>query len=204
MRDILNRLNGIMNEVALAPGEITRYEDRFKAFINHISLGKPFYLDKDFNNQPKGTKVILDPSEAQRFELLHKNGQFNGRISAKGKDGTMYPISVFSKTSDFGGATAKPDEEGDVTKLSKEAAGLKPNQIGITDQNIQAGDLGSVIINNQKLKSTPHGQAVIEAAKAIMAGQTPTIPQDILNNSPAVTAAIVDYCLLYTSPSPRD
>lgn len=189
MRDILNLLD-TLNEVSLAPGEITKYEDRFEAFINHIVNQRPFYTDKDKAGIPKGTKVVLDPNEAKRFVDLYANNQFVGRIMAKDTQGKMWPLSDFAKTAEFGGATAKPDDSPET--LSKEAAGLKPDQIGITDQPIKAGQLGQVIVGNQVLNSTPHGKAVIACAQAIMAGQTPVIPPEILKSGP-VTAAIVDY-----------
>jgi hypothetical protein len=189
MRDILNILD-TLNEVSLAPGEITKYEDRFETFINHIVNGRPFYTDKDKTGIPKGTKVILDPNEAKRFVDLYANNQFVGRVTAKDTTGKIWPLSDFAKTIDFGGATAKPDDSPET--LSKEAAGLKPDQIGITDQPIKAGQLGQVIISNPSLNSTPHGKAVIACAQAIMAGQTPIIPPEILKSGP-VTAAIVDY-----------
>lgn len=189
MRDILNLLD-TLNEVSLAPGEITKYEDRFKAFINHIVNGLPFYTDQDKAGIPKGTKVILDPNEAKRFVDLYANDQFVGRIMAKDTTGKMWPLSDFAKTAEFGGASAKPDDSPET--LSKEAAGLKPDQIKITDQPIMAGQLGQVIVSNPVLNSTPHGKVVIACAQAIMAGQTPVIPPEILKSGP-VTAAIVDY-----------
>ena len=189
MRDILNLLEPL-NEVALSAGEITKYPDRFKAFIDHVMNGRPFYTDKEQPGIPRATKVVLDPKEANRFADLYKNNQFVGRITGKDLDGKMWPLSGFAKTSEFGGATAKPDD--DPSKLSKEAAGLKPNQIGITDQPIKAGQLGQVIVSNPNLQKTAHGQAVIACANAIMQGQTPVIPKEILASGP-VTAAIVDY-----------
>ena len=189
MRDILNKLDNL-NEVSLSASEINKYEDRFNAFIGHIANGKPFYLDKDVNGFPKGTEVILDPSEAERFLALARENKFKGGLTGTDAKGNIWPLSSFSKTAEFGGATAKPDD--DASKLSKDAAGLKPNQIGITDQPIKAGQLGRVIINNPILNSTPHGQAVVACAKAIIAGQTPVIPKEILASGP-VTAAIVDY-----------
>ena len=189
MRDILNLLD-TLNEVSLAPGEITKYEDRFQAFIDHVANGRPFYTDKEKLGLPKGTKVVLDPKEAQRFADLYAKNQFTGRITGKDTTGKLWPLSDFAKTNEFGGASAKPDDSPDA--LSKEGAGLKPNQIGITDQPFKAGQLATVIINNPVLKSTAHGQAVIACAKAIVAGQTPVIPPEILKLGP-VTAAIVDY-----------
>lgn len=189
MRDLLNIID-TLNEVSLTAGEITKYEDRFKAFVDHIVNGRPFYTDQDKAGIPKGTKVILDPNEAKRFVDLYANNQFVGRIMAKDTQGKMWSLSDFAKTSEFGGASAKPDDSSEA--LSKEAAGLKPDQIKITDQPIKAGQLGQVIVSNAALNSTPHGRAVIACAQAIMAGQTPVIPPEILKSGP-VTAAIVDY-----------
>ena len=189
MRDILTLLDTLSEEVTLSPGEITKYEDRFQKFVDHIAKGQPFYTSTTINGVPPNTEVILDPAEAERFAELYNQNKFAGRIIGKDKQGKQWPISGFKKTKEFGGESLKPSDTSET--IGKEAAGLKPNKIGITDKPFKASQLGQVIINNPTLKSTPHGQVVIECAKSIMAGQTPTLPPEILANK-NLTAAIVD------------
>ena len=189
MRDILNLIDTLNEEVTLMPAQLTKYEDRFQKFVDHIAKGLPFYTSATVNGMPPNTEVILDPTEAERFADLYNQNRFEGPIVGKDKDGNQWPIGKFKKTKEFGGESLKPSDTAET--IGKEAAGLKPNKIGITDQPFKASQLGQVIINNPVLKSTPHGQVVIECAKSIMAGQTPTLPPEVLANT-QLTAAITD------------
>jgi hypothetical protein len=189
MRDILNLLDTINEEVGLAPSELTRYEDRFQKFVDHIAKGLPFYTLQTVNGMPPKTEVVLDPAEAKRFADLYNQNRFKGRITGKDQEGNQWPISVFKKTKEFGGESLKPSDTAEM--VGKESAGLKPNKIGITDQPFKASQLGQIIINNTVLKSTPHGRVVIECAKSIVAGQTPTLPKEVIDNT-QLTAAITD------------
>ena len=185
MRDLLNILDDILAEATLSASQITKYPERFDAFINHIQDGKPFYTDKE------GTEVILKKSEAQRFLQMKQQGLFKGNLQGQDEQGTMWPLSSFRKTADFGGASAVPGQDS-TAELKKEGAQVKPSQIGITDQNIPASQLAEVIINNQVLQSTDYGRAVIEIAKSIVAGDIPVIPPEFIKNE-QIKKAIVDY-----------
>ena len=195
MRDILNLLENILTEKSnLAAGELNKDRARFNTFIQYIQTGKPF-------NTLDGKEVIVEPSEADRFLELKQANKFGGTLKALGTDGMQYPISSFLKTADFGGHAAKPGAPavaGDQTQsMGKEAALVKPSQIKITDQNIPASALGSAIINNPILKSTDYGQAVIECARQIMAGQPATLTPEIMAQSKGVVPAIRDYATEY-------
>ena len=189
MRDILNLLDTLSEEVTLTPAQLVKYEDRFQKFVDHIAKGQPFYTSTTVNGMPPNTEVILDPAEAERFAELYNQNKFTGRIVGKDKEGNQWPLSNFKKTKEFGGESLKPSDTAET--IGKEAAGLKPNKIGITDQPFKASQLGQVIINNPVLKSTPHGQVVIECAKSIIAGQVPVLPKEVLVNT-QLTAAITD------------
>ena len=91
------------------------------------------------------------------------------------------------KTSDLGGQ-ASTGQEGEET--GKESAQLKPTQIGITDKEIPASELGEVIINNPVLNSTDYGKLVIQMAQTIMAGSNPVIPKEVPEK---IRKSIVDY-----------
>lgn len=202
MRDILNLLENILNEgPTLGAFELNKYKDRFNTFIQYIQTGKPFYTID-------GKKVIIDPSEADRFLELKQANKFSGPIKALGTDKKQYPISQFIKTGEFGGHGVAPGSTVDGSNQSqavgnktqaigKEAALVKPTQIQITDQNIPARTLGSAIINNSILQSTDYGRAVIECAKQIMAGQPATLPPEIMAQSKGVVPAIRDYATEY-------
>jgi hypothetical protein len=185
MRDILDRLDALA-EATLDASTITKYPERFDAFISHIQDRRPFYTEKE------GTEVILDPREADRFLQLKAQGQFRGGLRGRDLQGNEWPLSQFRKTAEFGGASAKPGEEDDPTKVKKEGAQLKPSQIGITDRNITAKNLGREIIKNPTLQSTDYGRAVIEMAQQIMSGQPAVIPEPFRKNE-QIKKAIVDY-----------
>jgi hypothetical protein len=185
MRDILDRLDAI-SEATLDASTITKYPERFDAFIAHIQDRRPFYTERE------GTEVILDPREADRFLQLKAQGQFRGSLRGRDLQGREWPLSQFRKTAEFGGASAKPGEEDDPTKVKKEGAQLKPSQIGITDQNIPAGRLGSVITKNPVLQSTDYGRAVIAMAQQIMQGEPAVIPDEFRKNE-QIKKAIIDY-----------
>ena len=182
MRDILNLLDTVLDEATLSPGEITKYPERFDAFITHIQDGKPFYTTS-------GEEVVLDPSEADRFLDLRAKNLFAGRLTGVDTNGKKHSLSSFEKTAEFGGASVKPGED---TGSTKEGALVKPTQIGITDRAIQAGELGSEIVNNSVLNSTPYGQAVAQMAAAIMQGQPAIVPTEMAKTE-SIKKAIVDY-----------
>jgi hypothetical protein len=81
-----------------------RINRRFEMFIAHIRAGKPFYL-------VDGTPVVANPDEADRFEELKANGQFNGRISIEDTEGEVWNTAQFLKTRDFGGQAIPPGQE---------------------------------------------------------------------------------------------
>ncbi len=185
MRDILDKLDSIA-EATLEPSQIIKYPERFDAFISQIQDRRPFYTEKE------GTEVILDPREADRFLQLRTQGQFRGALKARDMQGNEWPLSGFRKTAEFGGASAKPGEEDDPTKIKKEGAALKPSQIGITDKQIPIRSLGKLIVQNPVLSGTDYGRAVIEMAQQIMSGQAAVIPEQFRKND-QIKKAIVDY-----------
>jgi len=186
MRDLINLIENLMSktemlsEVNLSVEALTKEEKRFNRFIEMIRNGEPVTLAKD------NSEVTIAPEEADRFLDMRANGAFRGTIKIQLADGGEIKLSDILKTADFGGQ-ASTGKEGEET--GKEAALLKPKQIGITNRDIPASDLGSVIINNEVLQSTDYGQAVIEMAKTIMNGGTPVIPPF----PEKLTKSIVDY-----------
>lgn len=183
MRDLLNLLDTLA-EASLSAGQITKYPERFDAFIAHIQNNKPFYTED-------GIEVVLKRSEAARFLKMKASGQFKGAVTGIDADGQEWPLSQFRKTADFGGASATPGDE-EAGQVSKEGAQVKPKQIGITDQAIPATDLGNMIVNNPVLQSTEYGRVVIQMAQQIMNGETATMPTEIQKNG-KIKKAIVDY-----------
>jgi hypothetical protein len=188
MRDLLDRIDSI-SEATLDASTIIKYPERFDAFISHIQDRRPFYTEKE------GTEVILDPREADRFLQLRAQGQFRGALKGRDLQGQEWPLSQFRKTIEFGGASAKPGET-DTASLKKEGAQVKPSQIGITDQDIPATKLTSVIINNPVLQSTDYGRAIIAMAQQISRGEPAVIPQEFVKNE-QMKKAIVDYAAEY-------
>ena len=184
MRDLLNLLDNVLAEATLSASQITKYPERFDAFIAHIQNGKPFYTED-------GTEVALKQSEAARFLKMKAAGQFKGNLTGVDDEGTQWPLSKFRKTADFGGASAKPGDE-EAGQISKEGAQVKPAQIGIVDQPIPAEDLGNMIVNNPVLQGTEYGRVVIQMAQQIMNGEPATMPVEIRKND-KIKKAIVDY-----------
>ena len=185
MRDLINILDDLLQEATLSPGEITKYPERFDAFIAHIQNNRPFYTEKE------GTEVVLAPAEADRFLKMKAAGEFQGSVKAVDTDGNQWPLSNFRKTAEFGGSSAKPGAPAP-GQTSKEGVLVKPAQIGITDQAIPADAFGAAIVNNPVLQSTEYGQAVIVMAQNIMAGNPAVMPDEIRKND-KLKKAIVDY-----------
>lgn len=180
MRELIDHLHLLAEDQTLNPGTITKYPERFQKFISMIEKGMPFYtVDK--------TQVIADPTDAERFQDLFNNDMFKGALKMNLQGGGDISLNKLLKTKDLGGQ-ASTGEEGEET--GKEAALLKPSQIGITDKDIPASQLGTEIINNQVLQSTDYGRVVIEMAKAIMENLNPVIPKEV---PPKIRASIVDY-----------
>lgn len=188
MRDLINKLDQVVREATLSASQVTKYPDRFAAFINHIRGQRPFFTSD-------GTEVVLDPAEADRFVALDQAKQFRGNIQGTDLQGQSWPISSFLKTAEFGGAAAKPGDT-DTQALKKEGLLIKPSQIGIADRNIAATDLAQQIIENPVLQSTDYGRAVIEMAKNIASGEPARVPEEFAKND-AVKKAITDYASEY-------
>ena len=181
MRDLIDFIQYLSEDRTLSASTIKKRPDRFEKFIAMIDTGKPFYT---VEKQP----VIADPSESERFREMFDQGEFEGSLSMKLDDGTMIPLSKLLKTADLGGQASTGEEGEDV---GKETAKLKPSQIGITDKNIPAKELGNEIINNPVLQSTDYGRVVIQMAQSIMNGETVVIPKELLKTK--IGASIHDY-----------
>ena len=180
MRDIIDQLTFLAEDRTLNAGTIKKYPERFDNFIEMIRTGQPFYkTDK--------TTVVADPSEADRFQEMFNDNTFEGSIKMLLDDGTEIALSKLLKTKDLGGQ-ASTGEEGEET--GKEAALLKPTQIGITDIDIPAVELGNQIINNKILRSTDYGRIVIQMASTIMEGGNPVIPKEVPTK---IKDSIIDY-----------
>lgn len=180
MRDLINLIQYLSEDKTLNPGIILKRPGRFEKFVKMIQNGTPFYT---VDQQP----VIVKKSEADRMQGLFNAGNFSGTIKLDTHLGIL-GLNQLLKTKELGGqaSTGQEDEE-----LSKEAALLKPSQIGLTDRDIPAKDLGREIVNNSVLQSTEYGQAVIEMAKQIMAGQPAVVPKELLKTK--IGASINDY-----------
>ena len=182
MRDILNKLETIVEATTLTPAEITKYQDRFTAFVNKIKTKSPFL---DINDQ----EITIDPKEANRFVQLNNAGQFKGTIKARTVDGQEVALSQLKKTADLGGQQGKA---GEVT--GKEALLVKPKLIQITDIDIPSHDLYNTIKSNQVLNSTDYGKVVIQLADYIVSGEYVMLPEEYqTKEKQSIQKAIVDY-----------
>lgn len=186
MRDLINIIDSLTEAQMLDASGITKRVGRFEQFIQYIQDGKPFYLED-------GTEVFPDASEVDRLQDLHNQKLFKGAVTITSTDGKQYPLSKFLKTPPFGQAVP-PGHEGEVGdgKEGKEVMIVKPSQIGITDQDFVASELGGMIVNNQALQSTPYGRAIIQMAEQIIAGKPAVIPEEFRRDK-SVKGAIIDY-----------
>jgi len=187
MRDLLTKLE-TLNEAAvgLSPGEIIKYEDRYKKFIAKIAARSPF-------TTIDGEEVIIDPREAARFSQLYDSGAFKGGLKARifGSDDDI-ALSKLAKTGEFGGAAVAAG--GDQSSAGKEGLVVKPSQIGICDQDIPASDFYEMLASNKTLASTEYGQVIIKLAEYIMAGEFVMLPEEYRGKEKEkVRKAIVDY-----------
>lgn len=180
MRDLLDKLDLIAEGTTLDASTIKKHKWRFEKFINMISNQEPFYTKDQ-------TPVTIDPREAERLQALYDEGKFAGRILVQLTTGETIPTSSLLKTKELGGQSGT-GEEGETA--GKETALLKPSQIGITDRDIPASNLGDVIINNEVLNSTDYGKVVVEMAKSIVSGQPAVIPSEVPTK---VRDSIIDY-----------
>jgi hypothetical protein len=175
----------LSEEQTLSLPKLLKDIGRFNNLVQNIKSGNPLYL-------ADGTPVIIDPSEADALLKLHQSGdlQVKGqRLQLKAKDGTMYPLSSFLKTKDYGGQALVPGQE-KTSAPTKEGLKLKPKDIGLSDKQIKAGQLGNTISSNSKLKESVVGQEVIKMAKTISEGNLPVLSPTL---DKASKSAINDY-----------
>lgn len=165
----------------LEPANLAKNPPRFQNLVNNIRSRHPLYL-------VDGTPVIIQPAEADRLEQLMADQMFKGQIKLSAEDGNVWLLGQFLKTKDYGGQAVPPGQEAEVG-MTKEAAALKPSDIGLEDRQIKAGDLAGEITNNPNLQKTEHGKIVINMANEIVQGQMPAVPK----TEPAITKAINDY-----------
>lgn len=157
---------------------------RFNNLVMDIKGGQPLYLED-------GTPVVIKPSEGDALLKLHKSGELEvkgQRLGLTAKDGKVYPLSSFLKTIRYGGHAIPPGQE-ETSPMTKEGLKLKPSEVGLAEKNIVAGSLGKVLVSNTILNSSPTGKIVVDLAKAISAGQLPTVPKGL---DPRAVAAIND------------
>jgi len=186
MRNILNLLQSLSEAaVGLSPGEIIKYEWRFKKFIEKITGRSPF-------TTVEGDEVLIDPREAKRFTELYAANQFKGGLKARTTTGEEIPLSRLAKTAELGGAAVAAGQE--ASTAGKEGLLVKPSSIGITDKDIPSSDLYDVIVSNPVLNSTDYGKVVIQLAEYIRAGEYVMLPEDYQKaDKNKVLKAIVDY-----------
>jgi len=165
----------------LEPANLAKTPSRFQNLVNNIRSRHPLYL-------VDGTPVIIEPTEADRLEQLMADQMFKGTIKLSAEDGNVWSLGKFLKTKDYGGQAVPPGQEAEVG-MTKEAAALKPSDIGLEDKELKAGNLSKEIINNPNLQKTEHGKIVINIAKDIVQGQQPVVPK----TQPSIKAAINDY-----------
>lgn len=179
------KINEILTEEQfLSLPKLLKDIGRFNNLVQNIRDGHPLYL-KD------GTPVAIKPGEGDALLKLHKSGQLEvkgQRLGLTAKDGTVYPLSSFLKTSDYGGQAIPPGQE-EIAPVTKEGLKLKPSEVGLAEQNIVAGKLGKVLASNSVLNSSPVGKVVVGLANNISAGQQPILPKDL---DPKAVAAIND------------
>jgi hypothetical protein len=188
MRNLINFIALMEADTFTSAANLNKNPDRFENLLDMIRTGK----DIHFYDKKTGEKdtFVADASEADRLQELYDSGKFAGSIAIRAiATGEMISLGTILKTSELGGHAAKGGEEGKGEAVGKEAALLKPKQIGITNKDIPASKLGDIIINNEVLQSTDYGKAVIEMAKTIMSGQDPVVP----NFPEKITKSIVDY-----------
>jgi hypothetical protein len=188
MRDLLNIIK-LLSEgtgvVGMTAGEITKYDARFKTFIDYIKGRKPF-------TTMDGNEVIIDPREAKRFLDLRAQDMFKGSLKARTTDGDEIALSQLAKTKDFGGGAVAAGE--DPSSAGKEALIVKPGQIGIVDKIYPAEDFYEVIARNPALSGTDYGQVIQQLAKYIVSGEYVMLPEEYKGkDKEKARKAIVDY-----------
>jgi hypothetical protein len=187
MREFINLIQHLSEAaVGLSANEIKKYDWRFKKFIEYIVGDKPF-------TTVDGEEVIINPSEARRFQKLYNSGQFEGNLKALKADGSgEVALSKLAKTGDFGGAAVAAGQ--DASEGGKEGLLVKPSQIGICDKDIPASDFYEVIRKNPVLNSTDYGKVVIQLANYIVSGEYVMLPEEYQGKEKEkVRKAIVDY-----------
>ena len=193
MRDLIDILQTISEASNLSPNEFKGRAQRWATFIEKIKTKSPFIT-------VSGKKVVIDPSEAERFMALYANNEFFARTgdptraTAKLIPGSATPdikLSNLAKTTEFGGA-AQSGKKGE--SAGKESILVKPSQIGIVDHNIPAAELYETIKSNPILNSTEYGKIVISLADYIVSDEVVMLPDNLLEkDKAAIKAAIVDY-----------
>lgn len=186
MRDLLDLIQNLSEAaVGMSAGEITKYDTRFKKFIEYIKGKKPF-------TTINGEEVTIDPREAKRFLDLQASGMFKGVLKARTTDGQEILLSQLAKTTDFGGAAVAAGA--DASTGGKEGLIVKPSQIDICDREIPASDFYDMIANNSILASTEYGQVIQKLAQYITAGEYVMLPEEYQGKEKEkVRKAIVDY-----------
>ena len=180
-------LRQLIEAQTLDPNAIKKRSGRFEEFLKYIEDRKPFYTEA-------GDEVVIDLSEIERIKELNDNDQFSGAITLKDVNGKKWALGKFLKTPPFGQAVppGKAGEVGNIEGVGKEALVVKPSQIGITDINFKASELGKMIVTNTALQSTPYGKAIIAMANQIMARQPAVIPEEFRRDK-NIRGAIIDY-----------
>jgi hypothetical protein len=188
MRDLIEIIEPLYEGSNLAPSEFKNRPKRWQTFIEKIKSKSPF-------TTTNGKKVVIEPTEADRFMGLYKNNQFTGALKARlipGSAEDEISLSKLAKTTEFGGGASETGKKD--MSAGKEGLLVKPSQIGIVDKQIPAEELYDTIVNNPVLKSTEYGRVVIQLAEYIVAGEHVMLPEKYQSKDhKKIQKAIEDY-----------
>jgi len=167
-----------LREVAFLSGkELFKYpgkgpkKDRLPKFISDIQNGTEFAALKTGETKPVAIKI--DPKELPKIQKWISDGKPEQLLTLRTSEGpltigatTNSPFKLV-KTKEYGG---QQPGLGGATTGGKESKLVKISDLGLTDRDIPAKDLGNLIINNKILKQSTTGKIIINMAKNILAG----------------------------------
>jgi len=193
MRDLINLIDFLSEDITLAASEFKKKPSRYETFIKKIADRRKFTT---VDNQ----EVMIDPSEAERYQQLwdpdieeftdSKAAQYIKLAQGETYNGkNVMRLSQLLKTTEFGGHSVGLDEP--QAQGGKASYALTPKAIGITDRDIPATDFYETIVSNPVLNSTDYGKIVIQLAEYIVSGESVSISPETAKND-KLRAAIQD------------
>jgi hypothetical protein len=173
-------IGALVGQELFKPNKTDKGLPRHNKFLQKIIQGEPFTAKNSYKDKAEDPyEVIIDPKEKKKVSTWIQANDPNAQLVLQTNKGnltirktTMSPFDLVKGT-EFGGQQIGMSGSAGAGG-GKESKLVKISDLGLTDRDIPAKDLGNLIINNKILNQSTTGKVIIDMAKNILSGSSAT------------------------------